>query len=161
MNRQIKFRGISVKTREWVYGYYSVFTYESQGGDFPRDETGHFIMPIKGDNEQTENDEYIRVIPESVGQFTGLRDNWKNEIWEHDRVKILYTDWPSKVNGDPRTIDQYLDDIAMTAVVIFAEGAFELEYSSGSYGSIHPGAHGFIKVIGSIHTTPELLKQNV
>src|SRR5688572_3706441 len=79
--RPIKFRGKRIDNGEWVYGYYSVFTYESQGGDYARDDIGHFIMPIKGDNEQREEDEYVRIIPESVGQFTRKHDRDGTEIY--------------------------------------------------------------------------------
>jgi hypothetical protein len=55
MNREIKFRGKSINTKKWVYGY------------FVRDETlkrgGWGIIPGK-------SDEWIDVIPETVGQYT-------------------------------------------------------------------------------------------
>lgn len=102
--RTIKFRGKDIKTGEWVYGYYSVFTYESQGGDYPRDDTGHFIMPIKGDNDQREEDEYVRVIPESVGQFTGSLDRADKEVYEGHRIGFMY--WSVY---EQRSFPEYVD----------------------------------------------------
>jgi hypothetical protein len=140
--RQIKFRGISAHTNDWVYGYYSVFTYESQGGDYARGDIGHFIMPIKGDNEQTESDEYVRVLPESVGQFTGLVDFVGTDIYEGD----LFS---AKIKGK--------DVIARAD---FIEGAFRCVQVDFDY-SYTPACfykedilRYQIKVIGSIHTTP-------
>lgn len=70
--RKIKFRGKDINTDKWLYGYLSWF--ESK-----RDGTWIFI------NRKP-------VIPESVGQFTGLIDVEDNEIYEGDIVQTEYSD---------------------------------------------------------------------
>jgi len=64
--RTIKFRGLRVDGKGWVYGHY----YD--------DEIQSFI--ISGINT-------YEVIPESVGQFTGLIDIEGKEIYEGDYVQ--------------------------------------------------------------------------
>lgn len=62
MNREIKFRGKDAITGKWAYGFY----YPSKGHSIIRDE----------------KDCECIVLPESVGQFTGLCDKNGKEIYE-------------------------------------------------------------------------------
>jgi uncharacterized phage protein (TIGR01671 family) len=149
--REYKFRGQRADTKEWVYGFLA--------------EPNIINVEVKDDSTGFLSYEDYLVLPESVGHFTGKTDNWKKEIWEGDKVKILYTDWPSKPASDPRTLDQYLEDIAIPGEVVFYDGRFCIEVENTKFGGkdyldMNPGAHGFIKVIGSIHL-PELIKQKV
>jgi len=67
--REIKFRGKRVDNGEWVYGYYIV------AGGIPFISTFGVREPIA-------------VIPETVGQYTGLKDKNGVEICEGDRVSL-------------------------------------------------------------------------
>lgn len=67
--REYKFRGKSIKTKEWVYGYY----WTNENGN-------HFIrQTIDLKNCFTIAD--VEVIPETVGQYTLLKDLDKNNIY--------------------------------------------------------------------------------
>jgi uncharacterized phage protein (TIGR01671 family) len=145
--REIKFRGQSSDNGQWIYGWYAT--------DDLANRTSHYISEYNYLSEMAE-----LVQPETVSQYTGLKDKNNTEIYEGDIVRILYTDWMSKSYDDPRTLEQYLHDIAIVKVVVWSYNGFYVSNSTDGYAEdIDPGTHGYIQVIGNIHQNPELLNQ--
>ena len=127
MTREIKFRGkvkhhnpMTNPENGWVEGYYFQ--------DLTQGEMRSYIFQPPCSWE---------VIPETVGQFTGLLDKTGKEIWENDIVD--------------------LDSVKM--FVEFIDGGF---YARENYegAALHDlfFEHDEINVISNIFDNPELLK---
>lgn len=128
------FRGKQIVSNEWVEGYF----YKAK---YYRDDTElccYITTPYPNEYNRPSDD--CMVIPETVGQFTGLTDKNGVKIFEGDIIKERI--WDEVCVGTFRKIDKI-------SVVIFKKGMF-------SYNT-QPMNNLTIEVIGNIHDNPELL----
>lgn len=134
MNREILFRGKRVDNGEWIEG--NLLTYPSGDTRIAVTVSGHKNPAIYGSLEF--------VIPETVGQYTGLTDKNGKKIFEGD---IFIGFWKEK-------LVVYYDNCYL---------GFRVRTPSGSDNEISYYANYRnnkidIEIIGNIHDNPELLE---
>lgn len=141
MNREIKFRGRTPEGK-WIYG------------DLLRVAGGTLIYygsPVEAETCELEgvgvalmSNEISVVVPETVGQFTGLCDKNGKEIYDGDIIKITGSNEAKHV--------AYSDK----------EAAFGIQYPDGDFFAFAYDVTGVseacYEVIGNIHDNLELLK---
>ena len=121
--REVIFRGKRTDNGEWVEG-------SLLGIDWCDKPSTYSIAP------NTPVSVFYSVIPETVGQYTGLTDKNGVKIFEGDIVDYISSD----VIGNPKTGTIIVEDMTDYDTMIYLNHANEL------------------KLIGNIHDNPEILK---
>lgn len=134
MNREILFRGKRVDNGEWVEGFYCPRPYSH----FPCEPS---IFPIATIDKEWYG---IEVIPETVGQYTGLNDKNGVKIFEGDIVTVENPN----ISDDEYGIVKFDNDGAMFIV--------EFDTFTVDFGNNIDGNQ--CEIIGNIFDNPELLK---
>jgi uncharacterized phage protein (TIGR01671 family) len=147
--REILFRGKHACTGEWVEGFYYVKRCRYAGSKTFFCEHATITTGINeaggGWGESISTIEYI-VIPETVGQYTGLTDKNGKKIFEGDIVKAQ-----DDVFGSP-----FCDGII--GKIVYDECAFFIEPINPMDSQWLYDECAVYEIIGNIHDNPELLK---
>ena len=119
--REIRFRG-KTKCGEWVYGYLDATTYQD-------------LVVIHSEATPYE------VVPDTVGQYSGLDDKNGNPIYEGDIVRTPYVD---PIFGDLVQAGEGVD-----SEVCFHDGSFVIKYDDGFYYLDAFTRHGNAEIVGN------------
>lgn len=121
MSREILFRAKRKYNGEWIYG-----DLQHNGKNIPK--------WVEGEE----------IIPETVGQFTGLTDKNGKKIFEGDIVKVK---------------TEYVDETVY--FVAYRDCGFKLIYRpSNGVVNLTNNKSRYIEVIGNIHDNPELMEKS-
>lgn len=125
--RVIKFRGFNRKNNEWLQGFYL----QNRGA--------HFVCPDEFATNKSWED--YEVDPDTVGQFTSLKDKDGHEIYEGDILGV----------GEEK---EWLE-------VRFVRGVFAFLWNGNLDDEFPCNAptHEWAKVIGNIHDNKEIMKK--
>lgn len=150
--REIVFRGKCMYSDEWVYG------------DLIHKRHDRDALMI-----QDENGLGSDVVPESVGQFTGLHDKDGKEIYEGDIICLCHF-FVQYCPYEPKPIrgayDVEVDKDELNTTVLYKRNyVVEFRPNRGwivRNGSVHHSLRSYAgvaygKVIGNIHDNPNLL----
>lgn len=137
MNREIKFRGKRTDTGGWVYGSLIQDSYMCE-------------IRTMGNDEELPG--YNDVNPETVGQYTGLKDRNGKEIYEGDILLL----------SDKNTYQELVVVEQGPYGWVFYNPKTVLRFKDGSYTyravENYRRLFGIGEVIGNIHDDPELLE---
>lgn len=141
--REILFRGKRVDTGEWV-----------DGNLFMPDAVTHRKAPTEilvGTNVVRISYE---VIPETVGQYTGLTDKNGTKIFEGDIVHYVYEPGKGYWNANQNSVIEWRNTGFYLNGIM---GTNKYALMTGWLVSIPIGDGKTFEVIGNIHDNPELL----
>ena len=82
--REILFRGKRVDNGEWVEGCYAEFVHGLDGYTKPGIQVTRCVPSVANRLTPTYETELVEVIPETIGQYTGLKDKNEDMIFEGD-----------------------------------------------------------------------------
>ena len=147
MEREILFRGKLEYNGKWIYG--DLLQYEDGDVAIFGDKLSSFGC------ECTEMSKRDRVNPDTIGQYTGLKDKDGNKIFEGDIVHLKGDGYDGAKVGK----DYY-------RVVTFHEGSFCLSIEDGVHYPLHTpiyehcDSHSIVNwvVVGNVTDNPEIIK---
>lgn len=135
MDREILFRGKRVDGEGWIKGFL-----------VKTNLLYYYIIPLDNDGPLDFFEECYKVIPESVGQYIGLKTNNGREIFEGDILFIIYN------------FNRLISEVVWGGVDY---PAFHLQpdlnEEMNCFSAINFSNEYKTRVIGNVHDNPDLL----
>lgn len=142
--REILFRAKRIDNGEWVEGYYIYHikrTICPTGDSVKPEDEQHVIMQDGfSDWNMPRNTVVFDIDPETVCQYTGLKDKNGKRIWENDIVS------------------GYFSHKKITGFIKYGSNAVYYIERDGLYGIHLDNSEDWLEVVGNIFDNPELMK---
>lgn len=149
---EIKFRGQRADNKQWVYGYYfkTPLTDEATNS---KPEDGWFFLSGRERYCIAQNNCVYEVIPETVGQFTGIDEIYNGDILTADSYPFKDDDKPNY------NAEVYWDNGALQfCICLHCVNPNKQGISDGMCEALTERGIKFTK-IGNIYDNPELLER--
>lgn len=157
--REIKFRGKTIEG-EWVYGYVAIHTIIGE-------ETELKTVIVQKPDKIYQYDSWI-VDPETIGQYTGLKDKNGNEIYEGDVIayaeSLDHEMYLESLDAPNEDYDEVHDEERGVAKIIYGIAddypAFDLDEHNFDINGLSALVNYsyWYEIIGNIHDNTELLE---
>ena len=134
--REIEFKGQRIDNKEWVYGYLYIDSLHRDTPIYYIFEQGYFKY---------------EVIPETLGQYTGLKDKNGVEIYEEDIVEVKFVD---KADNDYESDKKY----NYIGTVEFSDRGYLIR-NKGGFRYLYQFSSEWYEVIGNKFENKDLIKE--
>lgn len=143
MNRGIKFRGKMIPENEWIFG--TILRIPAPPVCFGKSETDKYYIQFPDPRYMPDWNMPYKMVqgevnPDTIGQYTGLKDKNGKEIYEGDIVGDNKIKWIVKWNKNRMGFSLY-----PTTEQLYDEMPINVENKLG------------FKILGNIYDNPELL----
>lgn len=152
MNREILFRGFNEKNNKWLHGYFFV----NRGK--------HFVVEDEIQTDPLANWTDFVVNPDTIGQYTGLKDKNGNKIFEGDILKFIAPDGTIRYfvvewAVEDRILRPLSDFVPDGNPVCISGWCFNWN-GYHLYPTVIDGVpdNEVMEIVGNIHDNPELMK---
>ena len=145
--REILFRGKLIDNDEWVYGNITQHHYDICNKDDIRygEKERYFMSSFEINDNAMVGFDGLEIIPETVGQYTGLCDKNGTKIFEGDIIK----DCVGIIS-----VIEWAEDGRFLGFAINKRPAWNMKGRVITYIAKEPA----VEVIGNIHDNPEMLE---